>query len=269
MAKSNFEKGIEYEQLTKDVVEKYLNDIRLDGTVKWNVTLDGKSGATHQIDVLVSHKNGKVSIIECKNYGSNITQEKIQSFITVRDDLKDHKIVDAYFFTKTGFQTGAEKIAKAYDIKIKNLKEYDRNEDYATGRIKSIKATLGMYVKTKFEYHIYDKNKKELTGAFFTDGLESYHRSELYNYFGLKEGLRITKEGNYKNTFLELSKYNMKDCLTGEIIDSFSYDVIYKKETEKLFEINDNLTKQVIIDKENNKIQFLDEQLGLIEKKLK
>lgn len=42
MAKSNFKKRIEYEQLTKDVVEKYLNDIRIDGTVKWNVTLDGK-----------------------------------------------------------------------------------------------------------------------------------------------------------------------------------------------------------------------------------
>lgn len=107
--------------------------------------------------------------------------------------MTDHKIVDAYFFTKTGFQTGAEKIAKAYDVKIKNLKEYDRNEDYATERIKSIKATLGMYVKTKFEYHIFDKNKKELTGAFFTDGLGSYHRSELFDYFGLKEGLRTKK----------------------------------------------------------------------------
>ena len=66
-----------------------------------------------------------------------------------------------------------------------------------------------------------------------------------------------------------MSKYNIAERSSGIVVDSFSYEVIYKRETEKLFEINDNLTKHIIIDFENNKIQFLDEQMGLIVKRLK
>ena len=76
-------------------------------------------------------------------------------------------------------------------------------------------------------------------------------------------------EGKSKGVFSGLSKYNIAERSSGIVVDSISYEVIYKRETEKLFEINDNLTKHVIIDFENNKIQFLDEQMGLIEKRLK
>lgn len=269
MADSNYTKGQEYEQLTRDVVQNYLNEIKLDGEVIWDETLNGQSGATHQIDVLIKHNDSTISIIECKNYDSNVCQEKIQSFITVRDDLKNYKVKNAYFFTKTGFQSGARKIAKAYTIQLKNLKEYDRNADYAAGRIKNITATLGLLIKTSFEYHIYDSKGNELNDSFYTDGENELHKSELYNYFGYREGLKISDEGKYKGVFSGLSKYNIAESSSGIVVDSFSYEVFYKRETEKLFEINDNLTKHVVIDSENNKIQFIDEQLGLIEKKLK
>lgn len=269
MGDSNYKKGQIYEQLTRDIVEKYLTEISLNGEVQWDVTLDGASGATHQIDVLIAHSDGSISIIECKNYDSNVCQEKIQSFATVKDDLKQSKIKNAYFFTKTGFQSGAIKIAKKYGIKIKNLKEYDREADYAKGRIKKISAKLGILVKTKFDYSIYDSKGHEMNGSFFFDGDREYHRSELYNYFGIKKGFRVHEEGNYMGTFDDLSSYEMKDPKTGIIVDSFKYDVEYKSEEVKMFEIDDSMTTHVVIDSENNKIQFLDEQLGLIEKNLK
>lgn len=268
MGQSNYEKGIIYEQLTRDLVEKYLKEISLGGKVEWDVTLKGLSGATHQIDVLITHDDG-ISIIECKNYDSNVCQEKLQSFSTVRDDLKEYNVKNSYFFTKTGFQIGAIKIAKAYNINIKNLKEYDRNDDYAQGRIKNIKATLDLLVITKFQYKIFDKYNNEITGQSFFDGDMQYHRSDLYNYFGARCGLRISDEGSYSGEFKDLSQYNMKDNDSGRIVDSFIYDVTYKTKKEELFEINDNLTTHVIIDKENNKIQFIDKQYGVIEKKLK
>ncbi len=269
MEDSNYKKGQIYEQLTRDIVKKYLTDISLNGDVKWDVTLDGTSGATHQIDVLIAHSDGSISIIECKNYDSNVCQEKKQSFVTVIDDLKQNKIKNAYFFTKTGFQSGAIKIAKQYGITIKNLKAYDREADYAKGRIKRISAKLGMLIKIKFDYSIYDSKGHEMSGLFFFDGNRKYHRSELYNYFGLKKGFRVHEEGNYTGTFDNLSSYGMKDSETGIIVNSFKYDVQYKREEEKMFEIDDCMTTHVIIDSENNKIQFLDEQLGLIEKDLK
>lgn len=104
MGESNYRKGQKYEQLTRDVVEKYLKEICLNGEVKWDVTLDGASGATHQIDVLIAHSDESISIIECKNYDSNVCQEKIQSFVTVRDDLKQNKIKNAYFLQKQDFK---------------------------------------------------------------------------------------------------------------------------------------------------------------------
>ena len=269
MGDSNYKKGQIYEQLTRDIVEKYLTEISLNGEVKWNVTLDGASGATHQIDVLIVHSDGFISIIECKNYDSNVCQEKIQSFATVIDDLNPSKIKNAYFFTKTGFQSGAIKIAKQYGIKIKNLKAYDREANYAKGRIKKISAKIGLLVKTKFDYLIYDSKGHEMNGLFFFDGDREYHRSELYKYFCIKKGFRVHKEGNYTGIFNNLSSYKMKDVETGIIVDSFKYDVEYKREEEKMFEIDDSMTTHVVIDSENNKIQFLDEQLGLIEKDLK
>lgn len=151
----------------------------------------------------------------------------------------------------------------------KNLKPYDREADYAKDRINKISAKLGMLVKTKFDYSIYDSNGHEMSGLFFFDGDREYHRSELYNYFGIKKGFRVHEEGKYSDTFGNLSSYEMKDSETGIIVDSLKFDVEYKREEEKMIEIDDSMTTHVVIDSENNKIQFLDEQLGLIEKDLK
>lgn len=78
-------------------------------------------GTTWTFDVLMSNpKDGTIVVVECKNWRKRMKQEHIAAFAYLVDLLKNAhgKTVRAYYFTKTGYQQGAEKAAHYADIEL-------------------------------------------------------------------------------------------------------------------------------------------------------
>ena len=105
--------GVEYELFVKEVYE-CLNqaDGLTDVEVQHNVKLSGASGVKHQIDVFWAFEKGGVTYrvaIECKNYKSRVSKDKMISFHGILHDVGN---IHGVFVSKTGFQSGAIEYAK-------------------------------------------------------------------------------------------------------------------------------------------------------------
>lgn len=126
----------EYEILTQGIYQAIINDEGNDNiNVQHNVTVDGKSGAKHQIDVLWEHKiAGKTykTFIECKHYKRAVSIGHIRNFFGVLQDTDATGI----FVTKVGYQSGAQTFAKFYNIDTKVIKKTE--DDDLEGRIRKI-----------------------------------------------------------------------------------------------------------------------------------
>lgn len=129
--------AIQYEKLTQEIYNAVLKEEGIKNIkVEHNISLEGRSGVQHQIDVLWRFKQAGIDhavLIECKNYGSNLTLEKIRNFFGVLHDIGN---VRGIIVTKTGYQSGAAKFARHYGIKLKILRK-PILEDW-NGRIKNI-----------------------------------------------------------------------------------------------------------------------------------
>lgn len=132
-----YRESIQYEQLTQSIYQAILqNDYGENIQVEHNVEVKGKSGVAHQIDVLWSFKLGNVKhtvLIECKNYASNLTLEKVRNFFGVLHDIGN---VQGIIVTKTGFQSGAAEYANYYGIDLKLLRK--PNDQDWEGRMKDL-----------------------------------------------------------------------------------------------------------------------------------
>ncbi|WP_339259757.1 restriction endonuclease [Paenibacillus sp. FSL R5-0713] len=117
------DKGKKFEELVQYVYQSLLflegKEIRVSRDIK----ILGKSGVKHQIDAFyefdligVKHKVA----IECKNHGRPISKGNVQEFYGKLNDL-DNCI--GIMVSSSGFQEGAEVIAKYYGIEILALGE--------------------------------------------------------------------------------------------------------------------------------------------------
>ena len=132
----------EYERFTQEIYQSLLNAQGINTIdVKHNIKLTGKSGQQHQIDVYWEYKiNGflyKV-VIECKNYNRSVSVDRVNAFYGVLSDLVD---VQGIMITKTGYQSGAKKIADYYGINLKELRAPNKDDDC---RIGILSLNLGM-----------------------------------------------------------------------------------------------------------------------------
>ncbi len=128
--------SVEYEKLTQTLYQLFLKNQDLDNIeVKHNTSVVGKSGAKHQIDVYWEHRiAGKkyLTFIECKHYKDAVSIGHIRNFHAVLMDTGATGI----FVTTVGYQSGAQKYAKFYQIDTKLVKHTE--EDDLTGRIRKI-----------------------------------------------------------------------------------------------------------------------------------
>lgn len=116
----NYRNYKEYENFIKLFHENILEkDGFKDIKVQHNVKIQGKSTATHQIDVFWKHLledgNELKVCIECKNWNAKVEQGDLLKFKGVLDDIGEAKGI---FVTKNGFQIGAKKIAESYGIEL-------------------------------------------------------------------------------------------------------------------------------------------------------
>lgn len=116
--------SIQYEQLTQAIYQAILQSEGITNIeVQHNVGVTGRSGVEHQIDVLWKFKQAGVEhkvLIECKNFASALTLEKVRNFFAVIHDIGN---AQGLVVTKTGFQSGAVRFANYYGVGLKLLRK--------------------------------------------------------------------------------------------------------------------------------------------------
>ena len=112
--------SIEYEKLTQAIYQSILRKEGLDEIcVKHNEDITGRSGVAHQIDVYWKFKQASIEhtiLIECKDYSTALTLEKVRNFHSVVNDIGNCRGI---IVTKIGFQSGVKKYAEYYGIELK------------------------------------------------------------------------------------------------------------------------------------------------------
>jgi predicted helicase len=84
--------------------------------VQWSDSINGR-----QFDVTIRFRKGLydyLTVIECKEYSSPIPVEKVEAFITKSQDVSAHQAVMA---SSSGFQSGAESVAKRHNVALIQL----------------------------------------------------------------------------------------------------------------------------------------------------
>ena len=136
-----YAESVEYELLTRSVYEAILRkegDERIE--VKHNLDIKGRSGVAHQVDVSWKFKKATIDhhvLVECKNYTSAITLEKVRNFFAVLHDIGNCQGV---MVTKAGYQSGVVEFARYYGIGLKLLRQPTAGD--WVGRIKDIQVNI-------------------------------------------------------------------------------------------------------------------------------
>jgi hypothetical protein len=133
--------AIEYEKLTQTIYQMVLAEEGIDNIdVEHNVAVKGRSGVEHQIDVLWRFKQAGVNhavLIECKNYSTALTLEKVRNFFAVLHDIGNAK---GLMVTRVGYQSGVVKFAEHYGIDLKLLRKPTAGD--WDGRVKDIHVNI-------------------------------------------------------------------------------------------------------------------------------
>ena len=96
--------------------------------VETNKKIVDRNGIDRQFDVYWEYELGGIvykSIIECKDYKSSITLEKIDALIGKLDDLPD---ITPIFATTKGYQSGARSKAEKHKINLLVVREQNDND---------------------------------------------------------------------------------------------------------------------------------------------
>lgn len=127
MSKKNT--GKSYEELVREIYQAILDYENADVgykriEVQHNVELMGKTGNLHQIDVYWSFELAGIeykTLVEVKDWKSPVKKEQLHSFKTLLDDIPGFP--RGCFVSKSGFQKGAEIVAKHHGIKLIKIEE--------------------------------------------------------------------------------------------------------------------------------------------------
>lgn len=114
--------GKEYESFVGAVQQALINASGISHvkniTVEINKKIEDKNGIIRQFDVYWEFDLGGVdykTVIECKDYASPVSIEKIEAFISKVSDIP---WVIPIYATKTGYQSGAKTKAEKHNVKI-------------------------------------------------------------------------------------------------------------------------------------------------------
>lgn len=130
MAKNN---GRDYERFVEKVYQEILKADGLIGAktirIEKNKIIKNKLGIDREFDLYWKIEvGGQVyeNVIECKDYASAISIEKIDAFIGKANEIPGMKLIYA---TRTGYQRGAKELAKKNNISLLVVRE-GKNEDW-------------------------------------------------------------------------------------------------------------------------------------------
>lgn len=224
------------------------------------------------------------TVVECKDYNSAITVEKIDALVTKIRDVSDN--LKAVFATKIGYQSGAEKKARQHGIELLVVRK-PRDSDWVNEKgdaiIRSVEVSFqigmpaiilnfkplvdnGTYVNEDGKIDFVECTTDKL---LINDGCQicSYH--EMVNQLTLKhkndigvfeELVKFERSGELSTPSMKLKifgyfvKYEIKKpeeiTFTVDLSD-YLYGVIeyLSKEQKTLFWLNGKITKVPLIEK--------------------
>ncbi|WP_279119396.1 restriction endonuclease [Fusobacterium varium] len=236
--------GIEYEILTKEVYEEIIKKEGFKNIeVLHNVKKEGFSKTTHQIDVYFEYALAGTLhsvAIECKDYKSKVSQEKLMAFYSKIIDLRVSKGI---FVSKTGFQKGAIIFAQSHGIELVELRkpeEYDWE-----GLVKTIHVKLKMHgvINVEIKDIEVDENWRKENNIKDINFKYSGLNSEFYFY---------NKEKERIFSLLDLSnKLPTNDLNSIENVHTFNFEEdVYLKNLSQDIKISSITFKYEIIENE-------------------
>lgn len=119
----------EYEEITKYVYETLGNadGIKIEGHGR-TCKVKGKSGVSHQIDVLTSHSDGVnnyQTAIECKYWGKKVNKEIVMKIAEI---IEDSGISKGVVVSKMGFTEDGISYAEHKNIGLVELREIEKRD---------------------------------------------------------------------------------------------------------------------------------------------
>lgn len=229
--------------------------------VTHNIKLKGKSGAEHQIDILVQYQaplHTSTVIIEAKSYASNIDKDIIMKLIHIQQDLSVDR---AILITTSDFTPGALLTAEQY----KNVELWDRQKTVSclgeiqildtsdgtkTTNISSIKIIPANLSLDTLKRNAAESAEKRSKGGFFSMGSKVEEKvveieKFLYPYYDVDFDAKIRvveKTGWFSKDKItkNVSSRTGVDGNTGAIIDVTSNGISY------IYSYLSNLSKEEI-----------------------
>ncbi len=194
--------------------EEYLHQKNI--SIERNVKITDNSGIDREFDLYWEYELAGVTyktVIECKDYASKISIDKIDSLIGKIRDIPDIKPI---FATKTGYQSGAEQKAKHNKIELLIVREQiddDWKDKDGNPFIKEIHINMLIQSPARIKAFSPKLNKDwieqntdiDTSKPISMDGLNNEIfikdniKNEQYSIFDLQQKLTNIKENEYGN----------------------------------------------------------------------
>lgn len=273
--------GKEYEQFVASLQQAILNSENITTQQNIKIELNKKikdnCGNEREFDLYWEYELGGLTyktVIECKDYNSNISAEKIDALIGKVRDIPDLRAV---FATKKGYQVGAKNKAEQNKIDlliIRKQNDSDWQDADGTPYIKTIHIDMHINmpaVITKFEPVIdgeWVKSNTEidtskplnlagLNNELFIEDLDKNEKYSLYDLAsklsllgGQKFG-QFSKQEDFKNAFLyhrdlklKIHSYKIEYSISQSLIQPMEID--FSKELIGVVEYLQKGTKKSI-----------------------
>jgi hypothetical protein len=163
----------------------------------------GKSGVSHQIDVLTNHYDGKNSYdtaIECKYWKQKVNKDVVMKLAAI---MEDAAISKGIIVTRSGFTKDGEDYAKFKNIGLVTLREWSENDQNTTPKeIEFGILQINMNIKVTGPKLL----QIDLGNNRFLDVEDEF---DLFNYYvELKDKKRIPFYNYVKNFRLHISDQN-------------------------------------------------------------
>lgn len=272
--------GVDYEIFVQKLIQAIMNSESTIGqkniVVRHNETICDKNGILRQFDVLWDYELGGITyktIIECKDYNSPISIEKIDALI---GKLMDFPGVRGIIATTKGYQSGAKEKAKKHNIEllcIRDQNDSDWIDSDGTPLVREIVFNMTIISIPKIvcceigldKKHI-EENNIDISSINFSDSLnidvfiEDLNKNEKYSLFDLQK--RIADESDtygehkkeiiFENAFISDRKIRVKLkklTVTYQIAkpQTASFNIDFSKELLGVVEYLSQSKKKIIL----------------------
>ena len=241
--------GREYEEFVTNIYQAILDSEKIldikNIVLERNKRIEDKNGVRREFDIYWEYELGGIiykSIIECKDYNSNISIEKIDALL---GKISDMPFVNGIFATKCGYQSGAVTKAEKSGIQLLVVREPhidDWTDDEGNDYIKELHMDIHVQfsnVIRRFNPHIdevwakdHNSNLEKLSRMFTPQDNLIVYDDDLKKHQSMAEFLRnsnggeLLKNGNYLINCETISLYLIVD---GEKFKLKKYEIEYSK----------------------------------------